>query len=259
MSRRGATLTLVVTVALALVPGPAFGERAQTGNLIVSLNGGVAPLELPRHRLAPVAVRLAGQIRTADGSPLPRVTEVEIELAGSGLLFTRGLPVCPGARLRNADNHQALNRCGDALIGSGTLEAAIFIPGQRPLTIHARLLAFNGHVSGGQVAIWVHAFSYDPPISLAVPFSVRPRHGTFRTALVAAVPQSVGPLPHFAAFDLTLSRRFLYRGKRRSYISASCPVPRPFTAGFLSFARATYSFDDEGPLSVESVRSCRAR
>lgn len=244
-------------VMLAVCSGPALAERAQSGNLIVSLNGGVAPLELPRGRAVPVSVHIEGEIRTEDGSPLPRLEEVRLELAGSGRLFTRGLPKCPGARLHNADSHQALWRCGDALVGSGLFKAAVFIPEQQPFTLRGHMLAFNG-TDRGRPAIWMHVFSYAPPISLAVPFRIERSGGGFRTALVASLPEWIGPYPHLASFDLTLSRRFAYRRRQHSYASASCPVPRPFTAGFLAFARATYSFDDDRRVEVETVRSCRA-
>lgn len=259
MGRRPPALALFAVAALAIVPGQASGERSQSGNLIVALNGGIAPLALPRDQTAPVAVSLQGRIATADGSPLPRVTRIELGLAGKDLLFTRGLAVCPRARLRNASSRQALDRCGEALVGKGGLDADVFVPSQSPFAIRARLFAFNGRSPGGRTAIWVHAFSPDPPVSLVLPFVVHPGRGGFPTRLVAAVPKSVGPLPHLAAFDLTLRRSFSYAGERRSYISASCPVPKPFTAGFLSFARATYSFADDRRLSIESVRSCRAR
>jgi hypothetical protein len=252
-------LAVACLLVLLLATGPAWAERARNGNLIVALNGGVSPLQLPRHRQAPVAVHLSGLIETADGSPLPRLTGLELQLAGSGLLSSRGLADCPGARLRNADSHQALNRCRDALVGTGTLEALVFLPSQGPFTVHTRLLAFNGHAEGGRKAIWVHAFSYEPPISLAVPFLIEHRPGAFQTVLIAPVEASVGPFPRLARFELTLSRRFTYRRVRHSYLSASCPVPHPFTAGFLTFARASYSFDEvAAPVSVEAVRSCRA-
>jgi hypothetical protein len=260
VGRAAVALALTVaTVSLALAPGLARGERAQRGNLIVSLNGGVSPLKLPRNRPAPVAVHLEGEIRTADGSALPRVAQVELELAGHGLLFTRGLAVCPRERLSNATTRQSLQRCGAARVGSGALEAEVFVPQQAPFAIHARIIAFNGRAAGGRKAIWVHAYAKDPPVSLVLPFVVRPRRGAYRTALIATLPQAVGYLPHLARFQLTLARNFSYRGQRHSYISASCPVPKPFTAGFLSFARATYSFAGERRISIESVRSCRAR
>lgn len=254
-------VALVATLAFAclLRAGPAEGERSQRGNLIVALNGGISPLRLPRHKAAPVSVHLEGRIGTADGSALPRMRQVRIGIAGPGLLFTRGLPVCPRPRLRNADDQQALERCGSALVGRGALSAQIFIPNQPPFTIHARLLAFNGRAAGRESAIWVHAFSRDPPVSLVFPFVIHSGRGNFPTVLTATVPSSVGPLPHLAVFHLNLHRRFSYAGRRRSYISASCPIPPILTAGFLAFARATYSFDGERKVEVEAVRSCRAR
>lgn len=253
-----AVLASLGVLVSTLGSGVAFGERAQDGSLIVSLNGGVVPLELPRHREVPVGVHLRGEIFTEDGSPLPRVEEVRLELAGAGHLSTHGLPKCPGIRLATADNRQAMRRCGDALVGSGSFEAGVYIPGQGPFTLHGHLLAFNGRTKGGRPAVWMHVFSRDLPISLAVPFMIESGHGAFKTALVASLPEWIGPYPHLASFELTLSRRFEYRGKSRSYASASCPVPQPFTAGFLAFARATYSFENERQLGVESVRSCRA-
>lgn len=262
MGRLGPRVAAAMFAALLFVLGlaseSARGERAQDGNLIVSLNGGVEPLVLPRHQVVPAGVRLRGELGTVDGSPLPRLDQVRIDLAGSGRLFTHGLPKCPGARLRNADSHQAMYRCGEAVVGGGSFDVSIFIPEQAPFSLHGRLLAFNGRARDGRPAIWVHAFSYEPPVSLSVPFLIESGDGGYRTALVASLPEWVGPYPHLASFELNLSREFEYRGKRHSYISASCPIPRPFTAGFLAFARATYSFADQRQLDVESVRSCRA-
>jgi len=253
------TLAVLAALAVTLVPGFARGERSQSGNLVVVLNGGIDPLELPRQRPAPVAVHLEGRVGTADGSPLPRVRRVEIGLAGPGVLFTRGLAVCPRSRLQNANDRQALYRCGPALVGRGSLGAQVVIPGQASFAIDTHLLAFNGRTAAGRRAIWVHAFSSDPPISLVLPFVVHPAGRAFPTTLVAAVPRSVGPLPRLAVFDLTLFRRFSYRGRQRSYISATCPVPPSFTAGLAAFASATYSFAGGREAEIETVRSCRAR
>lgn len=261
MRRRSVIAALLVAAALvpALAAVSAHGERAQRGNLVVALNGEISPLALPRDRPAPVAVHLEGKILTADRTPLPRMRQVRIELAGDGELFARGLPVCPRARLRNASSRQALARCGPARVGDGQLVAQIQVPGQQPFAIDARLLAFNGRARGGGTAIWVHAFALDPPVSLVLPFVVQPASGDYSKALVATVPREVGPLPHLARFRLTLGRRFTYRGQRHSYVSASCPVPPRFTAGFVAFARATYGFADDRRLQIEAVRSCRAR
>jgi hypothetical protein len=256
------SVAMLLGVAALLVattlPGAAHGERSRAGNLIGTLNGGVTPLALPRSHRAPVAIELEGKIATADGTPLPQVKQVKVELAGPGSLDTAGLPRCPQARLAHADSRQALRRCGPALVGRGSLGAEIDIPNQPPFAIHTRLLAFNGRTPAGRTAIWVHAYASDPPISLVLPFVVHPGRKAFPTALVATVPRSFGPLPRLAVFHLRLFRRFRHQGRLHSYVSASCPVPPAFTAGFLSFARATYSFGDGRNVRIETVRSCRA-
>ena len=256
MFRKAVVLVLAL---LVLLGATANAERAQLGSLIVSLNGGIAPRTLPRGRRAPVAVRLAGRVQTSDSSPVPRVNWIRLELAWRGLLDTRGLTACPRARLNGANTRQALERCRDAQVGQGHLYADVFLPGQSSIGVKARLTAFNGRTQAGRHAVLVHAYSDDPPVSFVIPFSVHRHSGSFRTVLIALIRRSAGPWPHVANFQIVVGRHFSYRGRRHSYLSASCPVPKGFTAGFLSFARATYSFQGGKQLTSESVRSCRAR
>jgi hypothetical protein len=245
--------------ALALLAGRVQAERTQVGNLIVFLKGGITPRQLPRRHLAPVGVSLEAGIRTADHSPLPRVKEIRLELAWRGVLFTRGLPVCSEGRLRSVDNRRAMEVCGGALVGRGRIYARIFLPGQDPFGLHASLLAFNGKTRRGLTAVWVLAYSPKPPVSVVLPFHVRHQPGPFRTVLVSVVPRSVGPWPRFAHFRIDVGRSFAYRGRTHSYLSASCPLPPHFTAGFLSLARATFFAEGAPPLRAETVRSCRTK
>lgn len=251
-------MALVALMAGALTAALAQGERTQYGSLIVSLDGDLAPLALPRERPAPVTVRLRGALRTADGSQLPRVTKIELGLPGEGVLFTRGLPACPVLRLTNTSQVKALRHCRPALVGRGRIEADVLLPNQQPFRIHAPVLAFNGRVQGRRAVI-VHAISKSPPTVVVLPFLVKRRPGRFGMALVASLPPHLGPWPHFARFDLTLSRRYRYRGRARSYLSASCPIPPRFTAGFFSFAKATYTLAGGRRVSTGIARSCRAR
>jgi hypothetical protein len=251
-------LAAVLLLLGGLGAGLAHGERSQQGNLIVSLDGGLSPLTLPRDRAAPVAVHLDGGLQTADGSLLPRVTRIELGLPGQGVLSTQGLPICSQHRLRNTKPFEALAACRSALIGHGQLEAHVVVPNQAPFAIRARLLAFNGRV-GGRRAVLLHAFAASPPTVAVVPFLIRPGSGRFGTALVADLPAALGPWPHFAHFEMTLARRYSYRGRSRSYLSASCPIPRRFTAGFFSFARATLTLAGGRTIGTGIARSCRAR
>lgn len=251
----------VFAVAVALVAGPAdrvSGEQRQRGNLVVSLDGSLSPLRLPRDRPAPVAVRLEGGLRTDDGSPLPRVLRIELGLPPQGVLDARGLPACSPRRLRYATTHQALAACGPASVGSGRLDAQVLLPNQAPFTIHARLLAFNARI-GGRPAVVVHGFAADPGTIAVLTFRVRRGRGRLGTRLVAELPRALGPWPRVARFQMTLGRRFTYRGERRSFISASCPLPPALRAGFFSLAEA--SFELAGGRSIETAitRGCRAR
>jgi hypothetical protein len=253
------SIALVALAALGVLgAGLAHGERTQHGNLIVALDGGLSPLQLPRDYPAPVAVSLDGGLQTADGSLLPRVTKIEIGLPGQGVLTTRGLPRCPQRRLRNATRADALASCGSALVGRGSLSADVLLPNQPSFTVHASLLAFNGAIDGRRAVI-LHAYSTSPPTVVVLPFLIRLRAGRLGTTLVADLPPSLGPWPRFAHFQMRLSRRFSYRGREHSYLSASCPIPRRSTAGFFSFARSTYTLAGGREVSTSIPRSCRAR
>jgi hypothetical protein len=255
-SARLCLISSAIAVILVL-SGPAQAERGQLGNVIVSLNGGIFPRELPRNHRAPVSVRLAGRVLTADQSPLPRVNWIRLELAWRGRLETKGLTSCPRARLESAESRLALQRCGDALVGRGQLFAQVFVPNQDAFDVRARALAFNGVTKEGRHAVLIHAYSTRPPASFVIPFAVHYNKG--RTVLITTIRRSLGPWPRVANFQISVARTFEHDGAKRSYLSASCPVPKGFTAGFLSWARATYTFEGGKQITTESVRSCRAR
>ncbi len=248
---------LVLLAALGLAGG-ASGERTQRGNLILALDGELSPLKLPRERAAPVAVRLAGSLRTDDGSTLPRVTRIDLDLPRQAVLETRGLPVCSPRRLRFTTTARARRICGQALVGTGQLGAEVTIPGQAPFAIDARVLVFNARVRG-QEAVVMHAFGKGLPVSVVLRFLVRRTEGRLGLKLIAHLSRALGPWPRFAHFDLTLSRRYSDRGVRRSYLSASCPIPPRFTAAPFSLARATLTLEDGKQIATGITRGCRAR
>lgn len=250
---------LVPLLGLSVLAIPVDAERIASGSLEAFLNGGISPRTLPRSHKTPVAVRLHGGIRSTEGVPIPRVKRVRLELAYKGVVDTRGLALCPKASLRAVNIREALSICRSALVGRGRLYARIFLPSQLPFGLHAHLVAFNGKTSQGRTSVWVLAYSLDPPVSFVLPFHVRREEGPFPTVLVSAIPRNVGPWPHFAQFNIFISRRFRYRGRVHSYLSASCPLPPRFTSGLLSLARATFTIADGPDPEVETVRTCRAR
>lgn len=259
MSLRGRLILTIAVLALGLGGGIAAAERVQQGNVQVILNGGLTPNLLPRDHRAPVAVELSGGVHTSDGSPIPRVNWIRLELAWGGELDRRGLMVCPQSRLISTDNRQAIAACGGARVGDGKLYAEIFVPNQKPFGVHAHLIAFNGQTKEGRPAVLVHAYSTDPPVSFIIPFTVHHRTGRFRTVLVTTIRRSVGPWPHVSSFRIHVSRNFHSHGQLHSYLSASCTAPPPLHGGVLSLAQATYTFAGGAQQTVDTVRSCHVR
>jgi hypothetical protein len=260
---RAATLLLAVLAcalaAAALGPGPAGGERKQSGNLVIALRGQIAPLELSRRKPDPVHLRLAGGLRSVDGGLLPRVKRVEIGLPTKGIISARGLPICTVRKLRNATNNRALRACRPALIGHGMVEADVVLPDQGPFRVHAHLLVFNGPRKDGHRLLLLHGYADSPPTTVTLPFRLERRHGRFGLTIGADLPAALGPWPHLARFDLSLGRRFAYGGRQRSFLSASCPIPPRFTAGFFSLAKVTYTLADGRQVSTAITRGCRGR
>jgi hypothetical protein len=248
-----------VAALVGFAASMAGAEVVQRGDLVVSLGGAVVPRKLPRREPVPVSVALRGEAHTADGAPLPRLARIELDLAGSGKLDTRGLAVCHRGQLLSASPAEALAACDGALVGQGRLEVEVFLEDQAPFTFDASLRAFNGRGRGGARLVWLHVFGADPPSSIVLAFHIRHTAGAFPTALVARVPADLGPAPHLARFQMTLGRRFAYRGRSRSYLSADCPLPPRFTAGIFPFARARYSFVDGESATTTIVRGCRVR
>jgi hypothetical protein len=253
---------LVASVAAGVIGAArverADGERTQRGSLILSLDGRILPLTLPRDRPAPISVRLAGSLRTDDDSTLPRMTRMELGLPQQGVLDTRGLALCSPRRLHSTTTSGALAACRDALVGRGRLRADVVLPDQAPLAVDTRLLAFNARVHGRR-ALVVHAFGEGVPIAVVIPFLFESGSGRLGQRLVARLPRALGPWPRLASFEMTLSRRFEYKGRRRSYLSASCPIPSALTAGFFSLARAGFTIAGGGHIGTAITRGCRGR
>ena len=260
MHRPVAALAIMVVVLAALPSGAARAERVRSGDLEVALNGGLAPLTLPRDRLVPIALTLAGRIdRVGSSGPPPQLRRLQVDVAGQGTLVTRGLAVCPRSRLANADRRQALQRCGQARVGWGWLGADIAVPHQPPFPLHGSLTAFNGRTEQGRPAIWLHLSAPNPPVAFVFPLRIeRKRHG-FRTKLTLRLPRALGGLPHLTGFSLTLWRRFRHQGREQSYLNGSCPLPPALPAGVIDFAHGTFSFAGGRQVEAESIRSCRAR
>lgn len=243
-----------------LLPGVAQTEVIQRENLVVTVRGGIAPKQLPRRGLAPVSVRVSGEIATTDGKPPPQLRQFELEVNRHGRVFDRGLPVCRRGQLEDVTTKGALRACRGALVGEGTVLAEVALPDQAPFPTDGRLLAFNARI-GGRRAVLGHVYGATPlPVTTVIPFRVLKARGKpFGERLVAELPSVAAEWGYVTEFGMHFGRRYKQGGKRRSYLNAGCPAPRGFPGALFEAVRATYSFEDGQVLRTTLRRSCRAR
>ncbi len=254
-----ARLLVLVAAALLAAAAPVWAVSNGKGDLIVSFDGALSPTKLPRDAPAPVAVRVAGDVRSASGDidALPQLRRIAVAINRQGQLFDRGLPVCRVREIQPVRQRTARRVCGDALVGKGSVAVRVRVPNQPPFAVKANLLAFNGPRRDGRRLILAQAYARKPPGSFILTFEVSHRAGTFGTVLSTTLPTSARRWAYLTHFDMTLDRTYTHRGQRRSYISAACAAPAGFSTALFPFARATYSFADGQQFTMSEAASCR--
>jgi hypothetical protein len=253
-------IVIPVLIAVAAI-GWTAGSRAETkiqNGLKVTFNADFDPHALPRLRPVPVAVEIHGKVATTDGSHPPPLRRLEVALHRNGRLYSKGLPVCTAPALQSTSTETALARCRTALVGRGSFRAEVLLGGEVPAK--GRVLAFNSR-RAGKPALLLHLFAGVPVrFTMVVPLVIgHPRTGQFGTVLRAKIPRLAGDLGSVTEIDLTIQRRYSFRGKRRSYASAACGAPAEFTVVPFPFARGTFHFAGHGVIAETLTRTCRVR
>jgi hypothetical protein len=241
MRRRVATPILI---ALLAVGGSAVAnaETVQEDGLKVTFNADFAPHTLPRERPAPVSVKVEGKVATADGSHPPALRWLEIKIHRNGRLDAEGLRTCSASSLQSTSTATALARCRSALVGKGSFHAVVSLG--REVPTGGKILAFNSRRAGRE-ALVLHLFAGTPVrFTLVVPLTIgHLKEGQFGTILRAKIPKLAGGLGSVTEIDLTIGRRYSFRGERRSYVSAACSAPKSLPGGIFNFARANFRFE----------------
>ena len=248
---------LISAALLVLIVPLAQAELSERGDLFVHFKGGIAPNALPRTKLAPIAVSVAGTVKTLSGERPPALRGIRIEINRGGRLDADGLPKCRYSQLIAATATQALEACRDALVGEGSYDGKTAFPEQETFPSEGHILAFNA-VYEGHSAILAHIYGHQPvPISRIVVFRIRHTSGTFGTVLTGNLPDAVNHYGYVIGISLRLFRRFEFHGQQRSYLSAACAAPAGFPSAVFPFARASMSFANGRTLSSTLTRSCQ--
>jgi hypothetical protein len=243
----------VLVVALIATATTALAARdvVRSGNLVLSDDGALSPLTLPRHGSAPATARLEAEIGTLDGSHPPALQTIDLEVAKNIQVDATGLPVCRVGQILATSSATARQTCGDALLGSGSAEVEVAFPEQSPFSSAGPLLLFNAGVHGSTTKVLLHAYVDVPaPTAIVVVANItRIDRGAYGLEISATIPRIAGGAGSVTKFQLDVGRRFKFQGRPKSFLTAGCP------SGHWS-ARGEAGFSDGTKLQVLHVFPC---
>jgi hypothetical protein len=257
--RRPLVLALAAAVlATSLVAAGAANSAKPTvvraGNLVLKINGDVTPKALPKKKMAPIGLRISGDMSTADGSHPPAARTVIADFDKHGTINARGLATCRSGQLQSRNTEAAKAACRKAIVGGGKTKVRVQFPEQRPFYASGPLVLFNGGVKGKVTTMYIHAYVNVPaPTAIVTPVKIKPiKKGRYGTRAVARIPKIAGGSGSVTSFSMKIKRTFKFKGKQRSYLAARCADGRFFASGDVAFTG--------GPrVKGAVVRTCRSK
>jgi hypothetical protein len=233
--------TIGIAAGLMLIfASGALGSREefQVGNLYLRDEGGITPAKRPKHEKVPITARLIGEIGTLDGTHPPALRSVSFDVDKTIGIDPIGLPTCHARQIVASTTATAKRACGDAIVGTGSAEVEVAFPEQTPFSATSPVVLFNGGVHRGTTVVLLHAYLDVPaPTAIVTRATVTRIHGgRFGLHIDAPVPRIAGGAGSVTKFKLRIGRKFIYGGKRKSFLVASCPTGKWAAHGRVRFA-----------------------
>jgi hypothetical protein len=258
--RKYLTLTMAVVAVIALtVVGIATAANnkpvtVRSGNLELTVNGGFTPTVLPKNKLAPISFSASGKIRTLDGSHPPALKEFLVETDKNGAVNVTGFPTCTSGKLQSQDTAHAEAICKKAIIGTGKTSVEIAFPESKVVPVNSKLLVFNGGKKGGVTTFFIHAYITVPvPAAIVTTVKIKKIHnGRYGLLATGSIPKIAGGSGSVTSFSLTVNKKYTYKGKKMSILSAKCPDGKLQANGTAIFADGTRA-------SAGVVRTCTGK
>jgi hypothetical protein len=255
--RKYLTISLAVGALLALVGASlAVAEpptKVRQGNLEVIVNGGFFPKKLPKKKFGGIGLNISAKFRTLDGTHPPALKEFNLETDKNGYIDTKGYPTCKSGQLQARKSKDALKVCGKALVGEGKTTVEVAFRDQAPVDVNSDLLVFNGGTAGGKTTLYVHAF-FNAPITGAIVTTVKTKKiskGRYGTLAVSNIPIIGNGAGSVTDFNLTINKKFTYKGKKKSVLNLKCTDGKIFARGEATF------YNDPTRIKAEVLRTCK--
>jgi hypothetical protein len=178
----------------------------------------------------------------------------------AGVVSARGLPSCQAPELQQTSTEAALAICRRALVGRGHFAANVDFPGAPVFPARGTVLVFNSSTKN-RAGLLLHLYGSSPVrAAFVLPFRItRKSEGRFGTIFTTHIPRIASDKGYVTDIDLTIGRKYRYRGSRRSFISASCAAPAGFTIVPYELARATFAFAGGQKLTSKLPGDCKVR
>lgn len=252
-------LTLAVATAVVVVVVVAGIAAAAQSPVLSAPDGNTqsiainfSPQKLSKKTPEPVTldVRTATDSTTAaNGVPVP-ATQAIVDFAKGVTIFSKGYPTCDPGLLQNTSTEAALEACKKAKIGGGEGTADLIV-GSRVFPVTTTITAFNGVPAGGRPVILLHTYSEAPiqtTLVLIGAVSNYDKEG-FGARLDVSIPLIAGGQGAITGFHVKIFKTFLYKGRKRSYVSATCLTKK-------LKARGQFVFRDGESLTPTVTQKC---
>jgi hypothetical protein len=214
----------------------------------------IRPKKLSKTKFTPGTLKvttLTTSTTAANGVPSPAV-HATLDFDRNARLYTKGLATCDSARLQSQSTEVAKRVCGPAIIGSGKAIALLQV-GEDVYNVEQTVTAFNGVPKGGKPSVILHTYGTTPiqtTLVLVGPVSNYNKEG-FGPRLDLDIPLIAGGQGALKEFQVTINKKWRFKGVQRSFISAKCPKSKQLKA------RGKFTYRDGESLTAVSKQSCK--
>lgn len=257
MRRHPFLIAATTTVVAAIAATAAFAGPIVSGpdGNTQSIDSLIKPQKLSKTKLTPATLKvttLTTSTTDPNGVPSPAI-HATIDFDKNATLYTKGLPTCNPSQVQSKSTEEAEQACGRAKIGSG--HALAYLRASRVYEVPQTVTAFNGTPKGGRPTVVLHTYGTTPlQVSLVLVGTVSNYNKEgYGPRLDLEIPLLAGGTGALKEFQVTINKKWRFKGQQRSFVSAKCPSSKKLKA------RGKFTYRDGESLTASSTQACKQR